>query len=140
MQQLIEYAGHHPWLVAFALLAAAAVVAYEMRQRQQDAGALAPQDVVRLMNQGAAVFDLRSTEAFAGGHISGARHLPSEQLSTAADTLKKYKDRPLVVCAETGAPGAAAARKLSQQGFSKAFALRGGLAAWRAENLPLARD
>jgi rhodanese-related sulfurtransferase len=29
---------------------------------------------------------------------------------------------------------------LTQQGFTKVFNLRGGLAAWRAENLPLARE
>jgi len=30
-------------------------------------------------------------------------------------------------------------RTLVQQGFTKVFNLRGGIAAWRAENLPLAR-
>jgi len=30
-------------------------------------------------------------------------------------------------------------RTLVQQGFTKVFNLRGGLAAWRAENLTLAR-
>jgi rhodanese-related sulfurtransferase len=34
---------------------------------------------------------------------------------------------------------AAAVRQLAAQGFTKAFNLRGGIAAWRAENLPLVR-
>jgi rhodanese-related sulfurtransferase len=35
---------------------------------------------------------------------------------------------------------AAAARQLLAQGFSRAFSLRGGLAAWRGENLPLTKN
>jgi rhodanese-related sulfurtransferase len=31
-------------------------------------------------------------------------------------------------------------RKLAAQGFTKAFCLRGGLATWQAENLPLAKN
>jgi rhodanese-related sulfurtransferase len=38
-----------------------------------------------------------------------------------------------------GSLGAAAVRQLSGQGFTRVFALRGGLAAWRADNLPLSR-
>jgi rhodanese-related sulfurtransferase len=34
---------------------------------------------------------------------------------------------------------ASAVRQLAAQGFTKAFNLRGGLAAWRTENLPLTR-
>ena len=44
----------------------------------------------------------------------------------------------LSACGGGSAP--AAVRALSSQGFTKVFNLRGGLAAWRAENLPLARD
>jgi rhodanese-related sulfurtransferase len=32
-----------------------------------------------------------------------------------------------------------AVRQLAAQGFTKAFSLRGGLNAWRAENLPLTK-
>ena len=34
----------------------------------------------------------------------------------------------------------AAARTLREQGFAKVASLRGGLQAWRAENLPLVRS
>jgi rhodanese-related sulfurtransferase len=43
------------------------------------------------------------------------------------------------VYCDSGSLGAAAARQLIAQGFTKAFNLRGGLSQWRAENLPLAR-
>jgi rhodanese-related sulfurtransferase len=140
MDRLIDYFNHHPWLVALALAAAAAVLAYELRLRAQSLGALAPQDAIRLMNQGATVIDLREQQAFDTGHISGARHFDAAQIAGAGDSLKKYKERPLIVYCERGTTAAATVRALTQQGFTKVFNLRGGISAWRAENLPLARE
>jgi rhodanese-related sulfurtransferase len=139
MERLIEYAGNHPWLVSLAVAAALAVLAYEINARRDSFAAASPQDVIRLMNGGALVLDIRSAEQFAEGHIGGARRMDSHEILKAADTLKKYKEKPVVVCCETGSLGAAAVRTLTTQGFSKAVNLRGGLANWRSENLPLAR-
>jgi rhodanese-related sulfurtransferase len=140
MDRLLEYSSHHPWLATFALAAAMTVLSYELRLRAQSFAALAPQDVIRLMNQGATVLDLRAAEAFQQGHISGARHFDAAQIASAGDTLRKYKERPLVVYCDRGTTAAASVRALTQQGFTKVFNLRGGISAWRAENLPLARE
>jgi rhodanese-related sulfurtransferase len=140
MDRLLEYCAHHPYLAALAAIAAAAAAAYELWLRSQNAGALAPQDVIRLMNQGATVLDLRAAEAYAAGHINGARHFDAVQIASAAEALKKYKERPLIVYCDRGMTAAGAVRTLVQQGFTKVFNLRGGIAAWRAENLPLARS
>jgi rhodanese-related sulfurtransferase len=139
MDRLLEYCGHHPWLAAFAVAAAMALLTYELRLRAESSGALAPQEVIRLMNQGATVLDLRAQEAFQEGHINGARHFDAGQIASAADTLRKYKERPLIVYCDRGTTAAATVRALTQQGFTKVFNLRGGISAWRAENLPLAR-
>jgi rhodanese-related sulfurtransferase len=53
--------------------------------------------------------------------------------------LKKYKEKVVVVYDDTGSLGTSAVRQLAAQGFTKAVNLRGGLAAWRTENLPLTR-
>jgi rhodanese-related sulfurtransferase len=120
MDRLLEYCSHHPWLAALAVAAGIAVI--------------------RLMNQGATLLDLRAQQAYQEGHISGARHFDAGGLPNAADTLKKYKERALIIYCDRGGSAAAAVRELSRQGFTKVFNLRGGIAAWRAENLPLARD
>jgi rhodanese-related sulfurtransferase len=140
MDRLLEYCTHHPYLAALAALAAVAALGYELWLRSQNAGALTPQDVIRLMNQGATVLDLRAAEAFAAGHINGARNFDPVQIAAAGESLKKYKERPLIVYCDRGTTAAAAVRTLVQQGFTKVFNLRGGLTAWRAENLPLARS
>jgi len=140
MDRLLEYSSHHPWLAAFAVAAAIAVLVNELRLRNLGIGALAPQEVIRLMNQGATLLDMREQQAFRDGHISGARHFDAGQLPNASDALRKYKEKALIVYCDRGSSAAAAVRALSKQGFTKVFNLRGGIAAWRAENLPLARD
>ena len=59
------------------------------------------------------------------------------QILKAADTLKKYRQKTVIVYDATGSLGNSAARQLKAQGFLQAFNLRGGVAAWRSDNLPL---
>jgi rhodanese-related sulfurtransferase len=139
MDRLIEYIGNHPVLAGAALVVAIVAIVMEIRARAAGFMAIGPQDAVRLMNQNALVLDLRPAEAFAAGHLAGARNLPMDQLPQAGETLKKYKEKPVVVYCETGALSGPAAKKLAEQGFTKAVNLRGGLAAWRTENLPVTR-
>jgi rhodanese-related sulfurtransferase len=139
MERLIEYVGHHPLLVAAAAIAALVVLAYEYYLRMQGMSAISPQELIRLMNQGALVLDIRTLDEFAAGHISGARQLPFEQLPKASETLKKHREKPVIVYGADESSGPVVVRKLASQGFTKAFCLRGGLATWQAENLPLAK-
>ena len=139
MDRLLEYISHHPWYAAGAIVAAVLVIVYELRTRNENIAAVSPQDAVRLMNQGAVVIDLRPAEVFAAGHVAGARQMSGDQILKAGDTLKKQKEKVLVVYDDTGSLGASAVRQLAAQGFTKAFNLRGGIAAWRAENLPLSK-
>jgi rhodanese-related sulfurtransferase len=139
MDQLVEYASHHPYLVGLAVFALVIVVVYEARARASAAAAVSSQDLIRLMNQGALVLDIRKPEEFAAGHVNGAKHLASDQILTAAETFKRFKEKPVVVYCDTGSLAAAAVRQLTLQGFTKAFNLRGGFAGWRTENLPVAK-
>jgi rhodanese-related sulfurtransferase len=139
MERLIEYTNHHPWLTGALVLIAIVVIIYEMRARSETMASVSPQDMVRLMNQGALLIDLRPSEQYTAGHVGGARQMTGEQILKAGETLKKYKDKAVVVYDDTGSLGASAVRQLAAQGFTKAFNLRGGLAAWRTENLPLTR-
>jgi rhodanese-related sulfurtransferase len=139
MERLIEYTNHHPWLAGALVLVAIMVVLYEMRAQSETKAAVSPQDMVRLMNHGALLIDLRPVEQYTAGHVNGARQMSGEQILQAGDTLKKYKEKTVVVYDDSGSLGASAVRQLAAQGFTKAFNLRGGLAAWRTENLPLVR-
>jgi rhodanese-related sulfurtransferase len=139
MERLLEYLSHHYYLSGLAAAMALAVLVFELRTRALNYSGLQPQEAIRLMNQGAQVVDLRDTAAFAAGHVTGARHLAPEQRDMAAESLKKFKDKMLVLYCEEGTQAASLTRQLHANGFTKVFTLRGGLAAWRAEGLPLQR-
>ncbi len=140
MDSLIPYIQNHPLLVAATALCIGLALAFEFRARRQGFSSVSAQEAIRLMNQGAQLLDVRSTEAFKEGHIVGARHVPNDQLGKAGETsLKKWKDKTLVLYCDSGAQAGAAMRTLHAQGFIKVFNLRGGLAGWRGESLPVER-
>jgi rhodanese-related sulfurtransferase len=139
MDRLLEYISHHPWLATATAVLAAFIVVYEMRSRSAGLSSVSPQEVIRLMNQGALVLDLRPQEQYQAGHLAGARRMDGEEILKAAETLKKHKEKAVVVYDDSGSLGPSAVRQLTAQGFTRAFALRGGLTAWRADNLPVTR-
>jgi rhodanese-related sulfurtransferase len=139
MDRVLDFASHHPWLATATAVLVALVAVYEMRTRSESLQSVSPQELIRLMNQGALVLDLRPAEQYQAGHLNGARQMNSEQILNAGDTLKKHKEKTVVVYDDSGSLGAAAVRQLAGQGFTRVFALRGGVAAWRADNLPLSR-
>ena len=137
---MLQFVSLHPYLATATALAVALIAVYEMRARAESLISVSPQELIRLMNHGALVIDLRPQEQYQAGHLNGARQMSADTLLTAGDTLKKHKEKAVVVYDESGSVTAAAVRRLAAQGFTRAAALRGGLAAWRADNLPLARD
>jgi rhodanese-related sulfurtransferase len=139
MQRLLEYVANHPLLVGATLLLALLAAAYEWSRARGGGQSVGPNEAVQLMNQGAVVLDVRSRDQYEAGHLIDARNVPSADLAQSVETLKKFRDKPVLTCCETGMTASAAARVLREQGFSKVASLRGGLQAWRAENLPLVR-
>jgi len=137
MDRLVHYIQVNHWLVIATVIVLVLVIVFELRARAESFAAVTPQDAIRLMNRGAVVIDLRPAEQYAAGHLAGARRMDGGQILKAGDTLKKYRQKPLIVYDESGSLGGSTARQLKQQGFLQAFNLRGGLAAWRSDNLPL---
>lgn len=140
MERLLDYIVRHPFLTGGTIALALAVLAYEMSRARSGGASVGPMDAVRLINQGAVLLDVRSQGEFDSGHIRDARHLPQDQIAGAAESLKKFKEKVVIACCESGMRSGAAARVLRAQGFSKVVNLRGGLQAWRAENLPLVKS
>lgn len=140
MERLLDYIVRHPFLTGGTIALALAVLAYEMSRVRSGGASVGPMDAVRLINQGAVLLDVRSQGEFDSGHIRDARHLPQDQIAGAAESLKKFKEKVVIACCESGMRSGAAARVLRAQGFSKVVNLRGGLQAWRAENLPLVKS
>jgi rhodanese-related sulfurtransferase len=137
MDHLAQYIHIHPWLAASTAAVAVIAILFELRARSESFAGVSPQEAIQLMNRGALAIDLRSQEQYAAGHLSGARRMDGEQILKGADLLKRHKQKPLIVYCDRGSLAGAAVRRLRAQGFAQTVALRGGLTAWRAENLPV---
>ncbi|HEY2069463.1 MAG TPA: rhodanese-like domain-containing protein [Rhizomicrobium sp.] len=77
------------------------------------------------------VLDVREKDAFAAGHVPGARHLPRGQLELRVNDDLPDPTLRIVVCCEFGKISTLAAATLRQLGFQRVAALDGGMKAWR---------
>jgi rhodanese-related sulfurtransferase len=139
MGRLAEFAGNHVWLVSGLIASWLAVMFYEIRLRAQGTTHVTPADAVRLINKGALVIDVRKPEEFEQGHIVNARNIPLERVEQGEDVIKKQKNKILLTVCADGVSSGRAANRLRKAGYENTFSLKGGLAGWRAENLPLVK-
>lgn len=138
MDRFIEFASAHPALTALAAVLVAAIAATELKRALRAWRELSPFELTQLVNSGALLLDLRGDKSHRDGHIAGARAVALAELDAAV--AKQPKDAQVVAYCETGADSGKAAERLVAAGFGKVATLKGGLANWRADNLPLARS
>lgn len=137
MDFIIEYAGNHPLLFGGLVLMFVVVFAYEMRVARLKGTDVAPAEAVALINAGAQPVDVRSPAQFEKGHILDARNIPQGELEQQKGALEKLQDRGILLYCDNGGSAQKAAQKLQSFGLKGVKTLRGGLTAWRAENLPV---
>lgn len=137
MQDLQVFINHHLALVTLLAIILVILVILEFIKIKRGASRLTPAQVIHLINHDkAVVIDIRSADAFANGHITGAISLPFDQLETKIKKIEKFKSQPIVLVCATGADSPKAAAILVQQGF-QAQLLNGGIRAWRDAEMPL---
>ena len=101
-------------------------------------GAISVQDAVLKINrENAVVLDVRSKEAFTQGHVTGALNFPEKDLDREIKNLNKLQQKKILVFCEMGGSSARVVSKLQKQGFADVSPVKGGLSAWRQENLPV---
>lgn len=111
-------------------------LAWPMIQRSRGGASVSSTQAVQMINhQGAVLLDVRSIEAFHGGHIPQARHAPLADLEKKAASLAK--DKPVILVCEMGRSAVGAATKLRALGFTAVSILDGGIKAWTSAGLPL---
>lgn len=138
MDAIIEFAGNHPFLAGGAVFMTILALANEARTATRRGVDLPPREAVTLINQGAAVIDVRGFESFKGGHIVNAKHIPMDELGdAAASKLKGLKDKAVIVYDDNGLKSGKAVTMLRALDFTQVTNLKGGLGAWARENYPL---
>jgi rhodanese-related sulfurtransferase len=140
MSRFLEFVANHPilWTLFVVLLVAWAV--FELRARTRGAINLSIFDFTRELNAGnALLIDLRPGSDFDKGHIRGARHLTPSQVDPAAKDISKFKDGTILLYCQSGVSSGEVADKLLKAGHTKVYSLKGGIAAWIQDQLPVER-
>jgi rhodanese-related sulfurtransferase len=125
------------WLVAVALISGGALLMPVLQRRGQKVSLL---QATQLINQGKTVIvDVRDAAEFATGHIRDSKNIPLNELSQRINELDKFKSKSVIVLCQSGVRSSKAAMQLKKAGFNEVFSLNGGLAAWLAQGLPIAK-
>ena len=140
MQRLFEFSQHHYVLIGLAVVLLLALAVDEALRRLRRFQEVGPGAGVLLINKGATVLDLRSHAEFSAGHIIHARNIPFAELDDREAELDKLRDQPLLIYCKSGNDAAATAARLAKRGFHPLSVLKGGIAAWQQEHLPLERS
>jgi glyoxylase-like metal-dependent hydrolase (beta-lactamase superfamily II)/rhodanese-related sulfurtransferase len=82
------------------------------------------------------LLDVREPEEYAHGHVPGAINLPQADLASRLDEVPR--DRPVWTICQSGFRSLRTAQFLKQMGFDTVASVKGGMAAWRATNKPVA--
>jgi len=128
------------WYLILVAFVSGGLLVWPAVQRGRAGGSLSTADAVQLINrQKAVLIDVSEPAEYAAGHVAGARSVPFGTLETSKD-LPSNKALPLVVVCPNGTRSARAVALLRKRGFENAQALAGGLAAWRAANLPIEKS
>ena len=105
---------------------------------------ISPQEAVQRINRGAVLVDVRELEEFAAGHAPGAIHLPlgriRAQAASAVDALAlpESVEEVLLIC-RSGMRSRVAQDVLSKDARRCYVNIQGGMTAWAASGLPVAK-
>ena len=137
MERLLEFIGHHPYLVASFAILLALFIRNETRRGGKTL--TAQQLVDRVNRESAIVVDVRERKEVDAGHSVGALSIPYASLESRVDELRKHTDKPIIIACGMGQHSGAAGTLLRKQGFKDVSRLGGGMAEWRNQNLPVTR-
>ena len=141
MQEYLDFFANNTLLVMAWFGLILAIVVTTVLAKLSKLQIIAAQQAVLLINkQDAVVIDVRSADDFRKGHISGAVNVPASQLKAKDfSQIQKYQQKPLILVCESGMTTASVGRILTKADFTQVYSLRGGMADWRTQNLPVAK-
>jgi rhodanese-related sulfurtransferase len=140
LDSLIAFAGDHAMLSLALVGLTLALVYTELARVFSGFKPVTPAQLTALINrEDALLVDLSASADFDKGHIPGSKNVQPSQFDPESKQLAKVRELPVVVACRSGTASADAAKRLVKAGFKKVYWLDGGIAAWQAANLPLAR-
>ncbi|MGX2955777.1 rhodanese-like domain-containing protein [Ursidibacter arcticus] len=140
-QQIQQFAANHTiMVVAWVALFVAVLINFYKGATSKIKVVDNAQATQLINNEDAVVLDVRSDDEFRAGHIIDSLHLiPSEIKGNKTQSIDKHKEKSIIVVDGNGLSAQGLANTLAKQGFNKVYALKEGIAGWRAANLPLVK-
>jgi len=136
LDKLPEFLSNHPFLaIAFGGVFGMIII-NEWRIRTRGFASLNPDELVLRLNSGAKVLDIRGEKDFSSGHILNAVNLPQNKMDD-IERILKNKEQEVVVACDNGYYSPRVADQLKKLGYQKVAFLKGGIAAWRQDSLPV---
>lgn len=125
------------WMLIAIAVASGSLLLWPVLQGAAMAG-LDPAGAVQLINrEKGVVIDVCEPAEFAAGHVGGAKNIPLGELESKLAGAVKNKALPVILVCQSGARSARAVAIAKKLGYEQAQSLGGGLASWRAANLPV---
>lgn len=138
MDRIPEFVSNHPILFGALVATIVMIVVAEYQRARRAAQPVTPARATRLSNsENAAFIDARRRKDFEAGHLPGARNVPASEVEQHIKQLEKLRELPVILYDDGGLDAERAAKTLAKHGFSRLFALDGGLPAWRKADLPV---
>ena len=76
------------------------------------------------------ILDVRTQGEYAGGHIPGAKLIPSSELSSRVNELENYASKPILVYCASGGRSPGAVQTLQKNNFTDIYHLNRGIMSW----------
>ena len=141
LHKLPEFIGNHVALVALFVILLVALIATQVMELFSKTKELTPAGLTLLINRETPLLiDLSSIADVEKMHVPGAKHVAMSQFDPEKKELAKTREMPVVVMDKDGRGNSVkAAQRLVKAGFAKVYTLGGGVLAWHAAQLPVAK-
>jgi len=140
MQEYIDFASNNFLMVAGFFGVLGFIIKSEIsRLTQKYKQVNVNQAVLILNNDSAAVVDVREDKEITGGIIKGAQHIKLADFPSRLGGVSKDKSAPVLVYCRSGSRSGYACKLLIKAGYEDVSNLSGGILAWEAANLPVAK-
>lgn len=139
-EQVMEFLGNH-WMMAAGLFIITILLIQDiLESATRKHKTVTPNEAVLLMNnESTVIIDVREPNEYAEGHIEGARNIPLAKFDERIAELETHRELPVLLNCQSGTRSLAAGKKLTQRGFTQVFELKGGMFAWKDQNLPISK-
>src|SRR5580658_6672227 len=103
-----------------------------LRQVKSQIDEVDPSEVNELIDEGAAIIDVRETDEVAAGHLPGAKHIPRGYLESRIEGVVPDRDAHVILYCASGNRSAYAARTLAEDlGYTNVSSMKGGITLWK---------